>query len=277
MSGPRVRLYPPHLDSPLTKRKANELASDPNTVAKHPFYPFLRRDQHWTKFVKKGAKRTKEQEKTRPILYAARRDSYIFGYYRTLLNGPYEQELELRGLKESVLAYRRITTQKGRGGKCNIHFAKEAFDQIRKLGSCYAFALDIEHFFENLDHEHIKKSWSSLLKKPIGTSRTQILPEDHYKVFKAVTAYSCIEVNKAYKQLGLIGDKVIATGKRRIGYVIGRKDFPKQICTPKDFREKLTPLIERHTDPFGIPQGSPMSDILANLYMIEFDEHMTLT
>jgi hypothetical protein len=57
--------------------------------------------------------------------------------------------------------------------------------------------------------------------------------------------------------------------------------MPKQLCDPKEFRDKICgeaagypDLIERRDRPYGIPQGAPLSDLLANLYLIDFDTEM---
>jgi hypothetical protein len=267
----RIKLYPPHLDARLSKIEAEKLVSDPKSVSEHAFFPFLQRNQQWTKFAEKGIK---GDEKKRPIRYASRRDSYIFSHYRNLLCPLYEAEIRRLGLQECVLAYRRIPIKDGRGGKCNIHFAKEAFETIRLLGNCTAYALDIHKFFDNLDHERIHQIWWSLLGQPPDHHGRHMLPDDHFQVFKAVTKFAYIDINLAFQKLGLIGEKLLPSGRKKIGYLKSRKEFPLQICSPREFREKLTEIIQQNPDPFGIPQGSPISDLLANLYMIEFDLEM---
>jgi hypothetical protein len=270
MKGPRLKTYP-HFDAPLSKTQAVRLASNPDLVARNPFYPFLQWDQRWTKFARKAEA---PREKRRPISYAARRDSFIFGHYRELLHPLYEGELERLGLTDCVLAYRRIQVPNTTAGKCNIHFAGQVFRIVRELGDCWVLALDIRNFFENLDHDQIKRNWSRLLGRR-GEKAAKPLPADHFHVFSAVTRYSWVGRDCAYKALGFIGETETADGKKRIKYLVTRKDFPPQICPPGDFRRTLSTFIDVNRNPFGIPQGSPISDLLANLYMIDFDKEMS--
>jgi hypothetical protein len=270
----RIKLHPPHLDSPIPQDEAERITSDPALVASHPFYPFLEKSQHWTKFAKKGTEKSKVRVKDRPIRYAAKLDSFIYSHYRDILYRRYEPELESLGLTQCVLAYRHIALDSGKGGKCNVHFADRAFKETRSFGNCLTIALDIEKFFENLDHEWIKQMWWRLLGKPVPTRRGLLLPEDHFNVFKAVTQYSFIRRDMAYKKLGYIAEEHSSGKRKRWRFTRSKEDFPSQICGPKRFREELQGLINRNRNPFGIPQGSPISDLLANVYMIDFDQEM---
>ncbi|MGA1859581.1 antiviral reverse transcriptase Drt2 [Azospirillum sp. 11R-A] len=232
-----------HFDVPLSADHATAYVSNPERVAKRSFYPFLAFDIKVRRYKsKKGVAEIKS--KKRPIRMASHVDGYIFSYYAWMLSKRYESFIEDTPLQNCVLAYRS-------GIGSNITFAKDAFSEVDRRGACVAIAMDLEKFFDSLDHEHLKRQWCQV----IGMDR---LPPDHYAVFKAMTRYARVDREAAYAALGI-------------------KDVPpKPLCTPSEFRTKIRAgrLIQVNADDFGIPQGSPMSSVLSNIYMIPFDQEM---
>lgn len=262
----------PHFDAPISLARAAKYVADEEKVRKHTFYPFIRYTQHWTKYAPRGEK---GETKDRVIRYAARMDSYIFSYYRFLLSEKYEEQLAANGLENSVLAYRRIVRSDGRG-KSNIDHAKESFDTIKSHGNCFVVAMDIKGFFDHLDHKKLKQIWCEAIDKTR-------LPPDHFAVFKAITRFADVEKLSAYERLGHFGEKRRdAAGRSIKGYLTSRQEFRNspQLCSASTFRQKisgegtLSSIIEVNKKSYGIPQGAPLSDLLANMYLIEFDKKM---
>jgi len=257
----RIPSYP-HFDGALSDEDAKALASSPEAVCKHAFYPFLEYKKRWTRFGKKGQQGV---PKERPIRYAARRDFCIFAHYRGILQRAYEEQLIELGMSDSILAYRRIPTASGAGNKCNIHYAKDAFDRIAQIGDCYVYALDISKFFESLEHARIKEVWASLLE--VKTSK---FPSDHYRVYEAITKFACVDRDKTLRALGYFKSTKGSAGKSSAS--APSKKVRLCLCSGSEFREKVKSLIVSNKENYGIPQGAPLSDVIANSYLIDFDK-----
>jgi hypothetical protein len=245
-----------HFDGPVTRAKAEALVKDPDSVVRHSFLPLISFDKRDRKFrrPKIGPGKAK-QPKIRKIAYCSNMDACVFSYYAYLLHNKYEDLIDRVGIEKSVIGYRKIGS--------NIELAFSAFEEIRSKGSCVAFAFDISGFFDNIDHAILKRNWCRVL----GVDR---LPEDHYKVFSRLTKFSTVNRQACLRRLG-------HKPSARDG------DIPNwPLCSMETFRQVIrgddgvsTNLVVPWKKDYGIPQGTPLSALAANISMIDFDSLMT--
>src|ERR1700694_1036304 len=72
--------------------------------------------------------------------------------------------------------------------------AKAAFDEIDRRNSCCVIALDINSFFDSIDHKVLKQNLCEIL----GEDR---LPLDWFKVYKSMTQFSWVELSDLAERL----------------------------------------------------------------------------
>ena len=152
-------------------------------------------------------------------------------------------------------------------GKCNIQFSKEIFEEIRRRGTCSAIALDIKGYFDHIDHKILKDKWSKI----IGGK----LPEDQYKLYQILTQYSYVTKNGILKKYNVNIKKLPYKPKTLLDLVPGIKDYEKFQKLRDDKLIVTNDKPDKNSGRFiGIPQGSSMSALLSNIYLIDFDKYV---
>lgn len=237
-----------HFDCRTDIARCWDRISDPESIASHGFYPFIRFDKVMNKYSR-GAGLV---EKSRSICYAAHIDRCIFQLYSFILNQRYNEECAASRVENVAVAYRTNL-----GGQSNIDFANRAISSMRHSRECYVMIGDFTHFFDSLDHEYLKKQWCELLQE-------DRLPADHYAIYKNITAYSYVELSEllAFHDL-----PDTPKGWREL-------NAKARVLSPEEFRSKKKDVIQKNNKDHGIPQGSPISGILANVYMREADREI---
>ena len=288
----QLKTYPqfdPYFNFPKDKGLLRRMVSDPtlSQVANHDFIPFLKILQKTPRYKDQTGEGDFELEtKIRPISFASHFDTYLYGFYAYALNEEYQKYIHNAKFNEAILAYRTDL-----GGKCNIQFAKEVFDLIRekfnKEGECSVIALDIKGYFDNINHQVLKKMWCKVL----GLSK---LPQDQYKIFRSLTKYSYVNYTSFLKNFDINLKKLKSIHKINhenknnitLKYQSLLDLIPDELAGPK-FGDKIELLRTRKLITInsvfdkdkksrvlkksGIPQGSSMSAVLSNIYLLEFD------
>ena len=227
----------------LSMPSIRKYVMDRTKIVTHSFYPFIHFEKKNSRYGKKGPKKPRE------LYYCSHLDRCVYQRYAFLLNYQYNIWACENNIDDVAIAYRDNL------GKNNIDFAKDAFDAIRSFPQCFIFVGDFTNFFDNLEHQYLKKMMCEVL----GVER---LPQDYFSVFKNITRFSSWDWKDIVKAAG---ENIAERGVRK-------KINSKETVLTKEQFQKNKKDIKKNISGVGVPQGSPISAVLSNIYMIKFDK-----
>ncbi len=231
-----------HFDRPLPETWVIKV-SDPEFVAKHPFSPLIYYKKQVPHYKYCGkARKGIMNKKERDIMYASHRDAGILTHYAEKLVEKLDNHYSAESLSDKVIAYRRL-------GKTNYDFAAEAWAFAKKHSPVKILAFDVSGFFDNLDHSLLKIR----LKRILGVSE---LPADWFQIFRYTTKFCFVKREDLESN---------ATFRERL-----KKKGPYQVASVSELK-RTGISFNQNCKRKGIPQGTPISAVLSNLYMIDFD------
>lgn len=233
-----------HFDLPLSQQQREKLRVTGQLINSHAFWPLLAFSK-----VERRVKRDKTaglvfSEKTREIKFGSHQDSAILEHYATGLAQDYERYLLSSPINSLVLAYRS-----GLGN--NIDHAKSLIEEIRARGDTTAIAVDIRGFFDHIKHNVLYEQLCIIRKV------TRLSSAD-FKIFQRMSKFEWVDADAV--------EECLQNVKRTKGRICDAYQFRKYV------RRDASKPIKQNDTFFGIPQGTSLSGLYANISMVSFDE-----
>ncbi|WP_341778637.1 reverse transcriptase/maturase family protein [Levilactobacillus sp. HBUAS70063] len=243
-----------HFDLPLGKAEIKQLLSPGEHsfmtrkfVENYRHFPLIRFDQRFNKYGKTDDDDGKHVYiKVRPISVTSHHEALLLKYYAEMLSAKYEAYIQAQGIADVPIAYRK--------GHSNISGAKKVFDFIWKSENAWIIKGDFHAFFDCLDHRVLLRQVKTVLT---GTENGRI-PEDWMTVIRLVTKYRTVEQDEL--------ERVCRGSMVKYPYAQSIAQFGQNVKAGKIHVSKPNKL--------GIPQGTAISAVLANVYMVRFDKQV---
>ncbi|MFY8331926.1 reverse transcriptase domain-containing protein [Vagococcus carniphilus] len=243
--------------------------------------------------------------KERPIMYASHLDNYIYKHYGLEINDLYNKYLVQNNFNDSSVAYRS-----NKKGKCNVDFAAEAINFINEHDDCFVYVGDFSSFFDTLNHNYLKnmirklypngeipehqyRIFKSLTKhsyidrKDINyytSEKRKIYQRGNQRFFRNMKDFRKFKTDNTIVRKNREKNNLKFKGFSKNKHVNKKsksnKKYYKSVSNQKNyaFKRKEVPkakVLKVNRNNYGIPQGTAISAIYSNIYMMDIDKMIT--